>query len=496
MPLASRTEALAASEPGRAASEPQGAAVATEAEGLRLHLSSSGNTGYRGVRKQASGRFQARHMVNGRSVSLGYFDTAVEAAVAYARAVGEYQPPTVATEAEGLRLHLSSRSNAGYSGVCKHRPSGRFEARRKVDGKDVYIGSFGTAVEAAVAYARAVGELQEAGRLRGGGDWISADAAPFAPGSADVRLLAEAMRTRSFPRAVVLTEAMAVQLYGLVMKAKDRKIAGLQCCSLLADVGVQDRCGLYSALASLAAGEYLELRRSAADATTAAKLLELYLKRMYQNCIPELKKMKRVPREAAWLDVLRRDHSKGLSFTFKRDLLVLEEEAEGLRLHLSSSNATGYRGVREDSSSGRFEARHMVNGRSVSLGSCLLPEHLPHQRALCPLHPFHAAERLVAAPIDGNEAVCPNCYCLICDAPVSECRHWRGSDTLAHCNAHSSSTLWRQKRVNAKRQRTRVVRAAQASVDPQLAQPSRTGLRSGLGSTASMFDVAITISPM
>ena len=90
----------------------------------------------------------------------------------------------------------------------------------------------------------------------------------------------------------------------------------------------------------------------------------------------------------------------------------------------------------------------------------LLPEHLPHQRALCPLHPFHAAERPVAAPVDGNEAACPNCYCLICDAPVSECGHWRGGDTPAHCNAHSSSALWRQKRVNAKRQRTRVARAA------------------------------------
>ncbi|EOD35941.1 hypothetical protein EMIHUDRAFT_227051 [Emiliania huxleyi CCMP1516] len=91
----------------------------------------------------------------------------------------------------------------------------------------------------------------------------------------------------------------------------------------------------------------------------------------------------------------------------------------------------------------------------------LLAEHLPHQRALCPLHPFHAAERPIAAPVDGNEATCPNCYCLICDARVSECRHWRGGDAPAHCNAHSNSVLWRQKRVNAKRQRTRAVRAAQ-----------------------------------
>ncbi|EOD26555.1 hypothetical protein EMIHUDRAFT_100584 [Emiliania huxleyi CCMP1516] len=38
---------------------------------------------------------------------------------------------------------------------------------------------------------------------------------------------------------------------------------------------------------------------------------------------------------------------------------------------------------------------------------CLLPEHLPHQRALCPLHSFYATKRLVAAPVDGNEAALP-----------------------------------------------------------------------------------------
>ena len=41
-----------------------------------------------------SGRFQAyHHSVDGRTVTIGYFDTAVESAVAYARAVGAYQPP-------------------------------------------------------------------------------------------------------------------------------------------------------------------------------------------------------------------------------------------------------------------------------------------------------------------------------------------------------------------------------------------------------------------
>ena len=67
-----------------------------EAEGLRLHLSSSNSTGYKNVFKQASGRFWAQHTVDGGQVHIGTFDTAVEAAVAYARAVGQ-------AEAAGLR---------------------------------------------------------------------------------------------------------------------------------------------------------------------------------------------------------------------------------------------------------------------------------------------------------------------------------------------------------------------------------------------------------
>ncbi|EOD15343.1 hypothetical protein EMIHUDRAFT_211503 [Emiliania huxleyi CCMP1516] len=61
---------------------------------------------------------------------------------------------TVATEAEGLRLHLSSRGATGYKGVSKHK--GRFRAIHEVDGRRVSLGCFATAVEAAVAYARPV----------------------------------------------------------------------------------------------------------------------------------------------------------------------------------------------------------------------------------------------------------------------------------------------------------------------------------------------------
>ena len=58
-------------------------------------------------------------------------------------------------EAEGMRLHLSRNSSTGYRGVSKKR--NRFIAQYTVDGRrNKLAGSFGTAVEAAVAYARAI----------------------------------------------------------------------------------------------------------------------------------------------------------------------------------------------------------------------------------------------------------------------------------------------------------------------------------------------------
>ena len=79
--------------------------VATEAEGLRLHLSSRSATGYKGVSKQPSGRFQAIHEVDGRRVSLGLFDTPVEAAVAYARPVQQQRCSAPAAVSVHLQRH-------------------------------------------------------------------------------------------------------------------------------------------------------------------------------------------------------------------------------------------------------------------------------------------------------------------------------------------------------------------------------------------------------
>ena len=107
--------------------------------------------------------------------------------MAYARAVGEYQPPPAPAteavpEAEGLRLHLSSSNATGYMGVYTATAwGGRFQASRCYNGGRQVIGNFATAVEAAVAYARAVGQAESAGaeegravgrkRARGRGGW-------------------------------------------------------------------------------------------------------------------------------------------------------------------------------------------------------------------------------------------------------------------------------------------------------------------------------------
>ena len=125
--------------------------VPTEAGGLKLHLSGQGSTGYLHVYPDL-GRFRARI----DRANLGTFDTAVEAAVAVAKKLLE-PTQSLVTEAQGLKLHLSNRSNntTGYRGVSFEPERNLFRA---VAGKARLPGSFNTAVEAAVAVAR---HLQE-----------------------------------------------------------------------------------------------------------------------------------------------------------------------------------------------------------------------------------------------------------------------------------------------------------------------------------------------
>ena len=84
----------------------------TEAEGLRLHLSDTNASGYKGVVEQKNGRFQAQLWRGDKTEQLGYYDTAVEAAVAYARAVGPLaaRPEQPRAPAGGLAGREPSRA--------------------------------------------------------------------------------------------------------------------------------------------------------------------------------------------------------------------------------------------------------------------------------------------------------------------------------------------------------------------------------------------------
>ena len=63
-------------------------AALDECDGLQLHLSATNPTGYKGVYvKRGTGRFEAKVCSHGQLHHIGNFDTALEAAEAYARHV-------------------------------------------------------------------------------------------------------------------------------------------------------------------------------------------------------------------------------------------------------------------------------------------------------------------------------------------------------------------------------------------------------------------------
>ncbi len=131
-------------------------------------------TGYKGVSFHRSKKqFVARARDGGKDVSLGSFDTAEEAATAYARS--EYgradaakllqpRPAPTAAGAEAIRqaaregLTLSTSSNStGYKGVSycpKERGSKKYKLEVKTGGKTAFLGFFATAEEAPLVYDR------------------------------------------------------------------------------------------------------------------------------------------------------------------------------------------------------------------------------------------------------------------------------------------------------------------------------------------------------
>ena len=142
-----------------------------EAEGLTLQPREDNATGYRGVNRTKPGCYQARVWRAGKYVHLGSFATAEEAALAYARTPeGKAEAKAQATKpapltageavaqaaAEGLKLEPNNNAASGFKGVTPHAGSSGFnQAFVKRAGKKVYLGSFVTAEEAALAVARA-----------------------------------------------------------------------------------------------------------------------------------------------------------------------------------------------------------------------------------------------------------------------------------------------------------------------------------------------------
>ena len=140
-----------------------------EAEGLTL-LKADNTTGYCGVTYNPQvGKpkpYQARVRRGGKQVHLGSFATAEEAALCVARtpegqAAAKRAAPLTSEEArqqaraEGLTL-LKADNKTGYFGVYLDKP-GRpkpYEAQVSRGGKQVYLGTFATAEEAALCVAR------------------------------------------------------------------------------------------------------------------------------------------------------------------------------------------------------------------------------------------------------------------------------------------------------------------------------------------------------
>eukprot|EP00964_Phaeocystis_antarctica_P141824 scaffold106932_cov64-Phaeocystis_antarctica.AAC.7 len=171
---------VARSPEGRAAAAERAAAAApltseearqqAQAEGLTLRVADN-KTGYFGVHLKPGKPkpYQARVWRGGQQVSLGTFATTEEAALCIARSPeGQAAAERAAAalpltseearqqaQAEELTL-LVADNKAGYFGVhfnlsCKPKP---YKAEVRRGGKDVHLGSFATAEEAALCVAR------------------------------------------------------------------------------------------------------------------------------------------------------------------------------------------------------------------------------------------------------------------------------------------------------------------------------------------------------
>ena len=135
----------------------------------RLASNNTNSTGYTGMYKIGK-RFYAQIRIDRKQKSLGGYDTAKEAALAFDRAVVQHkQPSSKLNYPDGLPIDdedydeimdpkkkrkLKSNNTTGYRGVSKRKE--RFYAQIRIDGKMKYLGMHDTAKDAAIAFDRAV----------------------------------------------------------------------------------------------------------------------------------------------------------------------------------------------------------------------------------------------------------------------------------------------------------------------------------------------------
>ena len=125
-------------------------------------LPSNNTVGYRGVYKKAK-KFAARMVIGGKLTYLGTHETAKDAAVAYDRFVLKANLSTSFLNFPDMVHNLDvepkrkkyTGSSSGYRGVSKVKRSGKFTARTSTNGKTNFIGTFETAIQAALAYDQA-----------------------------------------------------------------------------------------------------------------------------------------------------------------------------------------------------------------------------------------------------------------------------------------------------------------------------------------------------
>jgi len=127
---------------------------------IQQAIRSTNTVGYRGVAKSRN-KFEANLYIKRKKIYIGYYNTAKEAAIAYDRAVLKANQPTSLLNFPDMVHNLDEEpkrnkpklSSTGYKGVSKNKK--RFQAKICIDSKRNNIGTFDTAIQAALAYDQA-----------------------------------------------------------------------------------------------------------------------------------------------------------------------------------------------------------------------------------------------------------------------------------------------------------------------------------------------------